>query len=84
MRKEEEALMGSAVSDKNRKGISLYLVFLQRTHWRASDNKAQPLYSHQSHNHGTRAIDSFIVSLQNLGQNKPNKMAEKINVAKQF
>lgn len=34
-------MTGSAVSDKNRKGISLYLVFLPWSHWSASDNKAE-------------------------------------------
>lgn len=40
---EQEGMSGSAVSDKNRKGISLYLAFLPVPHWSASDNKAQPV-----------------------------------------
>lgn len=36
---EEEGMTGSAVSDKNRKGISHYLVFLPRSRLRASNNK---------------------------------------------
>lgn len=33
-------MTGSAVSDKNRKGISLYLAFLLWPLWSASDNEA--------------------------------------------
>lgn len=38
---EEEGMAGSAVNDKNRKGISLYLVFLPWPHSSASNNEVQ-------------------------------------------
>ena len=44
-------MTGSAVSDKNRKGISLYLVFLLWSHWSASHNKAQSLPFYMAFNY---------------------------------
>lgn len=44
-------MAGSAVSDKNRKGISLYLVFLLWSHWSASDNNAETVHSYKAVNY---------------------------------
>lgn len=54
-------MTGSAVSDKNRKGISLYLVFLLWSHWSASDNKAESVHLHMALNY--RRSNAFLLLL---------------------
>lgn len=55
-------MTGSAVSDKNRKGISLYLVFLLWSHWSASDNKAESVHSYMALNYRTSSVLLFFGS----------------------
>lgn len=55
-------MTGSAVSDKNRKGISLYLFFLLWSHRSASDNNAQSVHTDTPLNHTTPLTCSFSLS----------------------
>lgn len=55
-------MTGSAVSDKNRKGISLYLFFLLWSHWSASDNNAESVHSFMALNYRTSNVLLFFDS----------------------
>lgn len=59
-------MTGSAVSDKNRKGISLYLVFLLWSHWSASDNKAESVHLYMALNYRTCHVLLFFCFFSSL------------------